>query len=290
MVVVTIKNGTEVQFMFECPAKTDIIDFKETTRQIYNARLKVERIATEIDQLAQYGTILPDNMQGLNEDQIVDLKLVDPWTEKCVPSGGPVDNKDIYSRRNGKRPNDSMVKILQDTIAKAREMISKKRVEQRECLTLEAVKEAIDNMKGACMIVYPMGLPPHDPIQAEFDNREDLSGQQASKLVIPVHQCAVWWASKELQDGKTLADYVGRNDRTKIVAKVQKLGQSAPAREAVVTDEQQKEMMARAYRRQEELKKLEESDDTDYMHSSWADSSQLKRHLTGMGDIKWGPR
>jgi len=28
------------------------------------------------------------------------------------------------------------------------------------------------------MIVYPMGLPPHDPIKMEFDNEEDLSGTQ----------------------------------------------------------------------------------------------------------------
>lgn len=78
----------------------------------------MERIATEIDQLAQYGTILPENMQGLNEDQIIDLKLNDPWTEKCIPSGGAIENKDIYNRRNGQRPNDNMVKILQDTITK----------------------------------------------------------------------------------------------------------------------------------------------------------------------------
>ena len=28
------------------------------------------------------------------------------------------------------------------------------------------------------MIVYPMGLPPHDPIKQEFDDTEDLSGTQ----------------------------------------------------------------------------------------------------------------
>ena len=49
-------------------------DCRDKIRDIYNARLKVERIATEIDQLAQYGTILPDNMQGLNDDQIAELK------------------------------------------------------------------------------------------------------------------------------------------------------------------------------------------------------------------------
>ena len=40
------------------------------------------------------------------------------------------------------------------------------------------MKEALDILRGAVMIVYPMGLPPHDPIKMEFDNEEDLSGTQ----------------------------------------------------------------------------------------------------------------
>ena len=40
------------------------------------------------------------------------------------------------------------------------------------------VKEALDQLRGAVMIVYPMGLPPHDPIRMELENNEDLSGMQ----------------------------------------------------------------------------------------------------------------
>ena len=47
-----------------------------------------------------------------------------------------------------------------------------------KCLTSDDVQSAIDEMRGAVMIVYPMGLPPHDPIKMEFDNEEDLSGTQ----------------------------------------------------------------------------------------------------------------
>ena len=92
--------------------------------------------------------------------------MSDPWTTKCIPSGGSVDNKDIYNRRNGKRPNDQMVKVLQDTIEQSRASVSKKLVEAKKTLNLDLVKESIENMRGACTIVYPMGLPPHDPIQA----------------------------------------------------------------------------------------------------------------------------
>ena len=54
--------------------------------------------------------------------------------------------------------------------------------------------------------------------------------------------------------GKKLLDYVGKNEKTKIIAKLQKKGQGAPARESVFTEDEKKQMMAYAYRKQEELK------------------------------------
>lgn len=46
------------------------------------------------------------------------------------------------------------------------------------CVTIEMVEAALDQLRGAVMIVYPMGLPPYDPIRKEFENKEDLSGTQ----------------------------------------------------------------------------------------------------------------
>lgn len=45
-------------------------------------------------------------------------------------------------------------------------------------LTSDIVQDALDQMRGAVMIVYPMGLPPHDPVKQELENTEDLSGTQ----------------------------------------------------------------------------------------------------------------
>lgn len=53
-------------------------------------------------ELAEHGVSLPPNMQGLTDDQITDLKLVDEWGEKCIPSGGVDFMKDDIGRRNGK--------------------------------------------------------------------------------------------------------------------------------------------------------------------------------------------
>lgn len=54
-----------------------------------------------MQELAEHGILLPPNMQGLTEEQLVDLKLKDEWEDKCVPSGGSVLRKDEYGRRNG---------------------------------------------------------------------------------------------------------------------------------------------------------------------------------------------
>lgn len=51
-------------------------------------------------------------------------------------------------------------------------------MDKNVALTHEVVKDALDQMKGAVMIVYPMGLPPHDPVRQELENTEDLSGTQ----------------------------------------------------------------------------------------------------------------
>jgi hypothetical protein len=62
--------------------------------------------------------------------------------------------------------------------------IFQKKVQANECMTLKQVQEAIDILRGAVMIVYPMGLPPHEPIRLEFENNEDLTGTQVGSILI----------------------------------------------------------------------------------------------------------
>lgn len=47
---------------------------------------------------------------------------------------------------------------------------------------------------------------------------------QASLQVITEDECQLWWAAKEMQRGKKLQDYVGKNEKTKLVVKIQKVG------------------------------------------------------------------
>lgn len=288
MVRLHVKHGDKSQFLYDTTVTIEIEELITQLGDLYNTRLKIERVCQEMEFLASHGITLPPNMQGLTDDQIEDLKLKDEWAEKCIPSGGSVFCKDDVGRRNGLAPNEKMSEVLKKTIADAKASTSHKLVEGNKCTTKQILQDALDQLRGAVMIVYPMGLPPHDPIRAEFENEQDLSGTQASLAVITEDQVVLWWAGKEMQKGKKLQDYVGKNEKTKVVVKIQKKGTGPPAREPVVTEEQKKQMMLQAYRRQEDLKKLQEDEDDSYLDAEWASSNTLKQQFQGMKNIKWG--
>uniref|UniRef100_A0A0B6ZQ76 Cilia- and flagella-associated protein 298 n=1 Tax=Arion vulgaris TaxID=1028688 RepID=A0A0B6ZQ76_9EUPU len=290
MVKIHVKKGDESQFLYETSIDTQMADILKDCATIYNGRLKVDRICGEMEELAKHGVSLPPNMQGLTDEQVEELKLKDEWGEKCKPSGGVAFNKDKIGCRNGQAPTSKLAEVLTKTIKEAKDMISKKKVDADVQVTQKTVQDALDILRGAVTIVYPMGLPPHEPIRAEFENTEDLSGKQASLEVIDIDQASMWWAGKELLPHKKLGDFIGKNEKTKIVAKLQKRGQGAPSREPVVSQEEQKHMMAYYYRKQEDFKKLDKEQDDSFMDSKWADTHDLHRQFQGLNNIKWGPR
>nr|XP_022292400.1 UPF0769 protein C21orf59 homolog [Crassostrea virginica]XP_022295458.1 UPF0769 protein C21orf59 homolog [Crassostrea virginica] len=290
MVKLHIKKGDESQFLYDTTVEQPIDDLLKDVCAIHNGRLKVQRICAEMEELANHGITLPPNMQGLTEDQIEDLKLKDEWAEKCVPQGGVRENKDPIGRRNGQAPTEKMAEMMKKTATEAKDMVSRKKVEANVCVTQATVKEALDILRGAVMIVYPMDLPPHENVRLELENKEDLTGTQASNEVLEEGNISIWFSGKEMLRGKQLKDFIGKNEKTKIVAKIQKRGLGAPGREPVVTEDEQKKMMAYYYKKQEEFKKLEAESEDAYLDSPWADSNQLKRQFHGMNNIKWGPR
>lgn len=80
-------------------------------------------------------------------------------------------------------PNAQMKEVIAKTVKEAKDLISKKQVDAGVLVTQKVVTQALDILRGAVTIVYPMGLPPYDPIQAEFDNEEDLSGTQVILII-----------------------------------------------------------------------------------------------------------
>ncbi|XP_038049287.1 cilia- and flagella-associated protein 298-like [Patiria miniata] len=288
MVKLHIKHGDESQFLYDTTVNTTIDDLIRDLVIIYNGRLKISRLSQEMKELSEHGISLPPNMQGLADEQIQDLKLIDEWQTKCEPSGGATFNKDAIGRRNGYACNEKMKDVISKTVSEATKAVSKDLVQSNMCLTYQTVKDGLDQLRGAVMIVYPMGLPPHDPIRMEFENQEDLAGSQASLDVLEEANASLWFSGKEMQRGKKLSDIVGKNEKTKIIVKLQKKGQGAPGREPVFSQDEQKEMMAYAYRKQEQMKKLETEMDDTHLGSEWADPNSLKRQFHGLRDVKWG--
>jgi hypothetical protein len=103
-----------------------------------------------------------------------------------------------------------MKEMIDTTRNEAKEQVSKSLVQANKPMTYADVQDALDKMRGAVMIVYPMGLPPHDYIKHEFENTEDLSGTQASKEVLDEATATMWWSGKDLSREKKLVDYIGR--------------------------------------------------------------------------------
>ncbi|KAI8128824.1 hypothetical protein FF38_12051 [Lucilia cuprina] len=287
MVILHVKRGDENLFLYETTVNENTSNIIKDITAIYNGRLKIERICMEMEELASHGTLLPPEILGLTDEQVEELKLKDVWGEKCIPSGGFVYNKDPIGRRNGRQPKENMQQVLRNAVKDAKAMIDKKLVLAKQPLTLKIVGEAISLLKGAVTIVYPMQLPPHDIIRMEFNNTEDLTGTQASKEVIEPSKAQLWFAGRLILCDKKLSQFIGNNDKTKVVVKLNTLGEGIPSREPVITEDIRKRMMADAYRRQEELKKLEIDEDDTYLNSSWADSNSLKRQVHGLDNVRF---
>ena len=95
-------------------------------------------------------------------------------------------------------PIEKMADLLRKTAAEAKAVVSKDKAKARQCLTQKEIDDAISSVKGAVMIVYPMGLPPYEEVRHILEGTENLAGRQASKEVIPDGAAQLWWAGKEV--------------------------------------------------------------------------------------------
>lgn len=285
MVLLHIKRGMESQFLYETTTSQPIAELVSEIVKIYNGRLKINRIASEMEELAKHGPMFPPDILGLLEEQVAELKLQDEWADKVIPSGGWEYNRDPVGRRNGRMPQANMQSILTKAVKDAQVMVAKQTVTDGIPMTFKIVQESLGILKGAVSIVYPMQLPPHDIIQMEFTNTEDLSGTQAARDVIEPVKGQLWFAGRQFIDDKRLSDYLGKNEKSKLIVKLVKCGEGAPGREPIFNEATQKQIMLQQYQRQEELKQLDGDEDDSYLDSKWANSSNLKQKLHGMENI-----
>ncbi|XP_059476725.1 cilia- and flagella-associated protein 298-like isoform X3 [Neocloeon triangulifer] len=297
MVLLHIKHGAESLFLYEATCDTDMKTVYEEVTSIYNGRLKITQLCYDIEDLAKYGPVMPLDMQGLAPGQAEELKLVDDWADKCEVNGGWSSNPDPMGRRNGRQPNEDMQKVLLKSVEEAKQSISKDQVGANIALTTATISEALHQLRGATMVVYPMELPPHDPcfltqeecnsvIGILVDDREFIDGTEAM----------LWFCSRHLsREGPLHKAINSKNEKTKIVVKLSGAISGPPAKEDAISEEERLKMLAYYRRKQDELQRLDQASSHDGGSSydpsaEWTDSSSLKRQLAGFkGPISWRP-
>lgn len=190
---------------------------------------------------------------------------------------------DPTGRRTGNAADPSAVETLRKTLEDAALVAHKDQVAKKVKLTKKMLEEAVDNVRGAVMICFPMGLPEFDPVRAILEGDEDLTGTSYANDPIDAEDAVIWYCGKQMDGRKKLSDHVGKNEKTKVVVKVQKKGGHAPAREPAVDEETHKAMLSWYHKRSEEQKRIEEDQDDQFVHSTWANPKSLKSNFAGMG-------
>nr|KAJ3423276.1 hypothetical protein HK105_006653 [Polyrhizophydium stewartii] len=330
MVLIHLKRVEESHLLCEAPVGSELRELVPTVASLYNLRLRVRRLLTAhgralcatdnnnnnagakttnvlaacaaAEDLISHGPLKPENEHGYTEEQLEEFSK--PESEQ-KPASAPrrqihrngfvfYDAPDPTGRRIGEAMGEEAAALVKGALETAEALTSKDQVAKGVVLTEQALNKAIDEIRGAVTIVYPEGLPTWEPVREIIEDKEDLSGTAASKEVIDPNEASLWWANKELVRDKKLSDFVGKNDKTKLIIKIQRRGQGPPLREPPLSEQQQKELMAYYYKKQEEQKvgnmvRLAENDEDDYLNSRWADNTALKSAFRGVGDVKWRP-
>ena len=181
----------------------------------------------EGDDLAQYGPARPWTSRASTRTSEAEADGIE------LP-GGPTYCKDPNGKRDGNAPIPQVQEMLRKALDDAAAAASKKNVEAKRPLTRKDLMDAIGVVRGAVMIAYPMGLPEWDPVRMDIEGDEKPSNTPLGIDILD-GSAQLWWAGKQMIPGNKLADHVGRNEKTKIIAKLQKKGSGAPQREAPIS-------------------------------------------------------
>lgn len=287
MVLLHVKRSEKESFLYETPAATDVEVVLRELVTIHNLRQKVNRLSEAANQLALHGPMKPPEAQGLDDETpLLDDYDVKDGTTKPRQNAPRNEhyNHDPSERRTGNAPSPELAQVLTKTVEDAQALTSERQVQMKKTITPKELTDAIGNIRGATMICYPMGLPDYDAVRQILEEREELGSAALEQL--DGAQASLWCFSKELQLDKKLSDYVGKNEKTKVVAKLQKKGAHAPQKEPIITEDEQKAMIAHYHKKQQEAEQMALEDEDAYMNSSWANPKGLKNHMIGIGDIK----
>lgn len=278
MVVIQIKNNDHDTFLYETQATSSVDAVVRDIVEVWNLRIRLAQLAGGIRELAKYGPMKHPTKAGLDH---IDEDYKGETVEK-----GPYYTPDPTGNRTGNGPGPQLAETMERVAADAEAAIDKSNVIRKVALTRSFLQEKLDCIRGAIIMAYPMGLPEWDTVRLTVEGNEGLDGTAVGNELLDPATAELWVASRVMDRNQIIADRLGRNEKTKVIAKLQKPGGGPPGREAAVSEEERKAMMAFYFKKQEEMKKLAENSEDEYLHSAWADPKQLQRSLRGTGTIK----
>ncbi len=271
MVVVHLKvRGETDSFLYETTTTASNDTVIRELCQLCGLREKLTRLAGMLEELSRHGPSKPESERGLDEVAEREGRRVVKGAHYCA---------DPLGNRTGDAPSPALAEVLLRTAAEGVAAGAKALAAQGVALTVRGLQERVDNMRGAVTMAYPMGLPAWDPIRLLIEDDGSAAGYLAEvcgKDFFDPATATLWWAGKEFFRDQSVGDRVGRNEKTKVVARLQAAaggaggGGGPPMREPAVSEEERKAMMAWYFKKQEEEKKLAEDDDDGGGSAKWA--------------------
>ena len=150
MVVVHLKPDEQNQFLFEttCGETNDKLITDLVT--IWNARIRLQFLVDNVRELAKHGPMKPPDQRGLDE-------IKEEEGEKIEK--GEYYQSDPLGNRTGNGPGPQLADTIEKVSLDALAAINKNQVAMKVPLKIETLNEKFDNIRGAVMMAYPMGLP-----------------------------------------------------------------------------------------------------------------------------------
>merc|ERR1719262_1238035 len=166
-------------------------------------------------ELAKHGPLRPEETRGISDQTSAGAGL-------DMNAYGTPTNPDQYGYRTGVPPPPEVGEVLTRTAEEAEAAVSHTLVAQKRTIDKKVCQTHIDNIRGAVMIAYPAfhRLPVYDPVRQELEDKEELDGASELQEVLDHTMTNLWWAGKELRPDQTLEQYVGKNEKTKVITKL----------------------------------------------------------------------
>jgi len=186
----------------------------------------------------------------------------------------------LNALQEDKTERHNFKEILLKLVTEIESFLGQKIFEAGSCLTSQDSSQLLQKARKVLETVFSTPLPLH-LIDILETTTEEMFHDANSTL---------WFAGKEMKRDKPLSEYVGKNEKSKVIVKLQKSSAGPPLREGKMSAEEEKQVMLHMFRRNQELQRLEEDDDLSGSSRQSGDSQSLRRAFQGLGtNIRWKP-